>query len=66
MARGNASGCNAALRPRGRARAAHTGRACGANVWPGATRTGHADACEGRHVAREAGEWRAHGLVGPG
>ena len=26
----------------------------------------HADAREGRHVAREAGKWRAHGLVGPG
>ena len=38
-----------ALRPRGRTRVAH---ACGADVWPGATRTGHADAREGRHVAR--------------
>ena len=57
MARGTASGCDAALRPRG---------ACGADAWPGATQTGHADAREGRHVAREAGKWRAHGLVGPG
>ena len=47
-------------------RVAHAGRACGADVWPGATRTGHADAREGRHVARGAGKWRAHGLVGPG
>ena len=55
-----------ALRPRGRTRVAHVGRACGADVWPGATRTGHADPREGRHVASEAGKWRAHGLVGPG
>ena len=40
--------------------------ACGTDVWPGATWTGHADAREGRHVARGAGKWRAHGLVGPG
>ena len=41
-------------------------RACGADVWSGATRTGHANAREGRHVATGAGKWRAHGLVGPG
>ena len=40
-----------ALRPRGRTRVARAGRACGADVWPGATWTGHADAREGRHVA---------------
>ena len=38
-----------ALRPRGRTRVA---RACGADVWPGATQTGHAKAREGRHVVR--------------
>ena len=27
---------------------------------------GRANAREGRHVARGAGSWRAHGLVGPG
>ena len=41
-----------ALRPRGRTRVAHARRACGADVWPGATRTDHADAHEGRHVAK--------------
>ena len=40
-----------ALRPRGRTRVAHAGRACGADVWPGATRTGHADAREGCHMS---------------
>ena len=45
---------------------AHLGCACGADVRPGATRTGHADAREGRHVASEASKWRTHGLVGPG
>ena len=51
MARGTASGCDTALRPRGSARVAHAG-AGGADEWQGATRTGHADAREGCHVAR--------------
>ena len=58
--------CDAALRPRGRARVARAGR-----MWR--TRRGHvaggnavhADAHEGRHVAdRGAGNWRAHGHSG--
>ena len=50
MAHGTASGCDAALRPRGRARAAHTG-ASGADAWPKPRRRAHVDAREGRHVA---------------
>ena len=34
--------------------------------WRGHVAGGHADAREGRHMARRAGSWRAHGLVGPG
>ena len=41
------------------------GRTGGADTWQEATRV-HADAREGRHVARGAGSWRAHELVGPG
>ena len=41
------------------------GGAGGADTWQEATWV-HADAHEGRHMARGAGSWRAHGLVGPG
>ena len=51
-----------ALRPRGRTRVAHAGRAYGADVWPGATRT----PVRGATWRGGAGKWRAHGLVGPG
>ena len=64
-----------ALRPRGRAmhgpreaQVAHkwrTGGMGGADTWQKATRV-HADDREVRHVARGAGSWRGHGLVGPG
>ena len=54
---GPARGCDAALRPRGRA----TTGPCEAQVVGG-----HADAPEGRHVASKVGSWRAHGIVGPG
>ena len=40
------------------------GGAGGANTWQEATQV-HADAREGRHMARGVGKWRAHGLVGP-
>ena len=61
-----ASGCDAALRPRGRARVAHAGR-----VWRALTRgrvpRGQATQTPVRGATwREAGKWRAHGLVGPG
>ena len=60
-------GCDVALRPRGRAahgpREAQVTRTCGRRP-RGSTRV-HADTREGRHVARRAGSWRAHGLVGP-
>ena len=48
-----------------RDRARPTRGAGGADRWQEATRV-HADAREGRHMARGAGSWRAHGLVGPG
>ena len=38
--------------PLGRGAEATWQDACGPRVWPSATRTGHADAREGRHVAR--------------
>ena len=41
-----------------------TGGAQGVDTWQEAMWV-HADAREGRHVARGAGVWRAHGLVGP-
>ena len=37
----------------------------GTNTWQEATRV-HADAREGRHMARKVSRWRAHELVGPG
>ena len=46
-------------------RAWPTRGAGGADPWQEATRV-HADAREGCHVARGAGSWRAHGIVGPG
>ena len=51
MAHRTASECDVTLRPRGSARVAHAGVG-GADAWQGATRTGHADARQGRHVAR--------------
>ena len=66
-------GCNVALRPRGRAtggppeaQVAHRARTRGR--MPRVSMRVHADACEGatwrERLAREASEWRAHGLVG--
>ena len=37
----------------------------GADAWQGATRTGHADAREGSHVARQVSRGPT-GIVGPG
>ena len=58
--------CDAALRPRGRARLARAGRRWrtrGGHVAGGLAV--HADACEGRHVVDGgAGSWRAHGHSG--
>ena len=67
MARGTASGCDAALRPRGRARVARTGRR---------RRIGRGHVAGGHAIMRstwapvwgatwQAGEWRAHGNSGP-
>ena len=60
MARGTDLGCDAALRPRGRAWAAHAWRAGGADAWQEATQggrsqvagrtLGHVGARVGRHV----------------
>ena len=67
MARGIASGCDAALRPRGTARVARTGRR---------RRIGRGHVAGGHAITRttwapvwgatwQAGEWRAHGNSGP-
>ena len=65
-----ARGCDAALRPRGKAmggqreaqvahRAQTRGRRPRVSTWV------HADACEGRHVAGKVSNWRAHEYSGP-
>ena len=64
-------GCDAVLRPRGRAvggpreaQVAHKARTCGRR--PRVFTRVHADAHEGCHVECKVARWRAHGLVGPG
>ena len=64
-------GCDAALRPRGRAvggpreaQVAHRARTRGRR--PHVSAWVHADAREGRHVAGKVGGWRAHRIVRPG
>ena len=64
-------GCNAAHKATWQSRAspheaqvAHRARTRGRR--PRGSTQVHADAREGRHVVRRVGEWRAHGLVGPG
>ena len=64
-------GCDAALRPHGRAaggprEAQETHRARTRGRRPRVSTRVHADAREGRHVAGKAGRWRAHGIVSPG
>ena len=66
-----ARGCDAALRPRGRAtggprgaQEAHSARTRGRR--PHVSTRVHVGTPVGRHVAGEVGIWRAHGLVGPG
>ena len=63
-------GCDAALRPRGRAasgpheaQAAHKARTRGRR--PRMSTQVHANTRVGRHVAMGVNIWRAHGLVGP-
>ena len=63
-------GCDAALRPRGRAvggpreaQVAHKARTLGRR--PHVSTRFHADAREGHHVAGKVGSWRAHGYSGP-
>ena len=64
-------GCDAALRPRGRAtggpreaQVAHRARTRGRR--PHVSTRVHADARVGAPRGRKVGIWRAHGLVGPG
>ena len=65
MARGTDPGCDAALRPRGRAWAAHAGR-----MWRWRVAGGHADGPRGRPCGAPCGRGFASGgptgIVGPG
>ena len=67
MARGTASWCDAALRPRGRARVARTGRR--RRIGRGHVAGGHAITWSTWApvwgAMWQAGEWRAHGNSGP-
>ena len=63
--RGTDLGCDVALRPRGRARAAHAGRAGGADAWQEATRTVHVGARVGRHVAAGGSHVEGPRVSGP-
>ena len=64
MACGTDPGCDAALRPRGRARRPTRG-AAGADTWQEATQTGPRERPCGAPRGRRVRKLRAHGLVGP-
>ena len=63
-------GCDAALRPRGRAMGGSREAQVAHRAWtrgrrPRVSTRVHADAPEGRHVAGKVGRWRTHGYSGP-
>ena len=64
VARGTASGCDAALRPRGRAREARTARRRRGHVAGGHTIT-RSTWAPVWGTTWQAGKWRAHGNSGP-